>query len=301
MSALLRVAALAICFLVSGLHAQPAEVTPDAPEDAAARFLASLQFQRGTVSVEGADAVLALDTDFAYLGARDARRVLEELWGNPPDATVLGMVVPDAPRLDEAGSWAVVVTHSSDGYVSDEDAASIDYDALLAELREGTREENAFRRQEGYPTVELVGWATPPHYDAVSKKLHWAKELAFEGTSAHTVNYDVRVLGRRGYLSLNAVASRADLATVEAGMERLIPATSFAPGERYADFDPATDKIAAYGIAALIGGTLAAKAGFFGKLFAALLAAKKIVIPLLIGGIALLGRLFRRGERAPKP
>jgi uncharacterized membrane-anchored protein len=264
-------------------------------DDAAAEaFFSQLQYQQGTVAVEGANARLALDPTFKYLGARDARRVLEEAWGNPPDDTVLGMVVPSDIPLQEQASWAVVVTSSDEGYVSDEEAAETDYDAMLADLQAATEEDNEARQAQGYPTVHLLGWAAPPRYDAANKKLYWAKELQFQDAEEPTVNYDVRVLGRRGYLSLNAVAQKSSLPAVEAGMQRLIPLASFVEGERYADFNPSTDKLAAYGLAALVGGGLAAKAGLFGKLFAALLAAKKIVIPLLIGAVALGARLLGR-------
>ena len=102
----------------------------------------------------------------------------------------------------------------------------------------------------------------------------------------HTLNYDIRVLGRRGYLSLNAVAGVSDLADVQAGMQQLLPMTEFDPGSRYADYDAKNDKLAAYGIAALIGGGIAAKAGLFAKLGVLLLAGKKFVVLLLAGGVA---------------
>jgi uncharacterized membrane-anchored protein len=268
-------------------------------DDAAAEaFWSQLDYRQGTVSVEGANAQLALDASFKYLAARDARRVLEEAWGNPPDDSVLGMVVPtDVPLQDDA-SWAVVVTSSDEGFVSDEEAAEIDYDELLADMQAGTEEDNEARQAEGYPTVHLLGWAAPPRYDAANKKLYWAKELQFQESDESTINYDVRVLGRRGYLSLNAVAQKSSLPAVEAGMQRLIPQASFVEGERYADYNASTDKLAAYGLAALVGGGLAAKAGLFGKLFAALLAAKKIVIPLVVGAVAMVGRLLGRKKPA---
>lgn len=292
--ALAAAAALSFCIL-------PAAAQDD---EAAARAayeqqLATLQYRQGAQTLEQADAVLALDERFRFLAAADARRVLEELWGNPPDESVLGMVVPADVSLAADESWAAVVTYSAEGYVSDEEASAIDYSQMLQEMQAQTAEENAARRQQGYPTVELVGWASPPRYDAASKKLHWAKELAFEGSDGHTVNYDVRVLGRRGYLSLNAVGNMAQLGAMQAGMQQLIPQVEFAAGERYADFDASTDQVAAYGIAALVGGTLAAKTGLFAKLLAVLLAAKKIVIPLLIGAGVLVLRLFKRKSDQP--
>lgn len=287
--ALAAVAALSFCGLP--VFAQDDEAATRAAYE---QQLASLVYREGAQTLAEADAVLALDPQFRFLAAADARRVLEDLWGNPPDESVLGMVVPADVSLAAEESWAAVVTYSAEGYVSDEEASAIDYTQMLQQMQTATAEENDARRQQGYPTVELVGWASPPRYDAASKKLHWAKELAFEGSEGHTVNYDVRVLGRRGYLSLNAVGNMAQLPAMQAGMQQLIPQVDFQAGERYADFNESTDEVAAYGIAALVGGTLAAKTGMFAKLFALLLAAKKIVIPLLIGAGLLVMRLFKR-------
>ena len=97
------------------------------------------------------------------------------------------------------------------------------------------------------------------------------------------------MLGRRGYLSLNAVAGMSDLGEVQAGMQQLLPMTEFDAGSRYADYDAKSDKLAAYGIAALIGGGIAAKAGLFAKLGVLLLAGKKFIV-LLLAGIAALWR-----------
>lgn len=186
----------------------------------------------------------------------------------------------DAAR--PASGWAVVVTYSDEGYVSDEDAAKIDYAQMLQDLKAEDREINEARKEAGYPALSLVGWAEPPHYDAASKKLYWAKELKSEGSESNTVNYDIRVLGRRGYLSLNAVARMNELPEVKTGMQQLLPMVEFEPGSRYADYDKSTDKVAAYGLAALIGGGIAAKAGLFAKLGALLLGLKKLLIPLVL-------------------
>jgi uncharacterized membrane-anchored protein len=263
------------------------------------QFLQSLQFRSGAIEVPQAKARFNLDADFRYLDQADARRVLEDMWGNPPDEDVLGMIVPRSPGLADDGSWAVVVTYADDGYVSDEDASKIDYTKLLHEMQEQTREANPEREKAGYGTLQLVGWAVPPRYDGASNKLYWAKELEFNGHPNHSLNYDIRVLGRHGYLSLNAVSGMSELAQVREGMEKLLPMAEFEQGARYADHNPKTDKVAAYGVATLIGGGLAAKAGLFAKL--GLLLAKFWKL-LLIGVVALGGtvkKLFGgdRGNR----
>jgi uncharacterized membrane-anchored protein len=255
------------------------------------QLVSSLHYQQGQIALAQADAHLNLGPQFRFLDTADARKVLEDLWGNPPDDSVLGMVVPASVPLDSEHSWAVVLTESDDGHVSDEDAAKTDYPKLLKQMQEETEDENAERTKAGYSALHLVGWAEPPHYDAASKKLYWARELAADGSDQHSLNYDIRVLGRSGYLSMNAVAGMGDVAAVKAGMQELLPMVDFDPGKRYADYDAKTDKLAAYGVAALIGGGIAAKAGLFAKIGALLLAGKKLVV-LLLAAIAGVWRKF---------
>ena len=278
--------------LVAGLFvlASSAMAQEAGQQLSAEQFVASLHFKDGEIAVPEAEARFRLTPAFRYLDKADARRVLEQMWGNPPDDSVLGMIVPAQPALSEEDSWAVVVTYVDDGYVSDVDASAIDYDDMLKQMQEGTRDANAEREKAGYGTVDLLGWAVPPRYDTDSKKLHWAKELVFDGNPQHTLNYDIRVLGRRGYLSLNAIAGMSELAQVQQGMQQLLPMTEFDAGARYADYDKSTDKVAAYGLAALIGGGLAAKAGLFAKL--GLLLAKFWKLGLI--GLVVFGGVIKR-------
>ncbi|HJR74244.1 MAG TPA: DUF2167 domain-containing protein [Luteimonas sp.] len=293
-------ARMLLCGLLAVAGGALAEESADDGAAQAKAFVDSLHFRSGEIVVSEAKAHFRLGSEFRYLDKTDARRVLEEFWRNPPDDSVLGLVVPTATPLDSDESWAVVVTYADDGYVSDEDAAKTDYDELLKEMKQGTADENAERKKAGYETVDLVGWAVPPRYDGASKKLYWAKELAFEGSDQHTLNYDIRVLGRHGYLSLNAVSGMSELDTVRTGMQRLLPMTEFDAGARYADYDSSTDKLAGYGVAALIGGGIAAKSGLLAKLGVLLLGLKKLLIPLalvlLAFGKKILG-LFGRNKQ----
>jgi uncharacterized membrane-anchored protein len=269
----------------------------DAAAEASSRALISaLHFQSGEIAIPDADAHLRVQSGFRYLGHDDTRRVLEELWGNPPDDDVIGLLVPDNAPLDSDHGWAVLVTFVEEGYVSDADASKIDYTQMLAEMKQQTHDANAESKKAGYDAVELVGWAQPPRYDSEAKKIYWAKELQFEGGSQHALNYDIRVLGREGYLSLNAIAGMNDLALVRDGMTRVLPMADFDSGHRYADYKPGSDKLAAYGLAALVGGGIAAKAGLFAKLGVLLLAAKKFIALLLVGGAALVKKFFGKDK-----
>ena len=258
----------------------------------AQQLVASLNFQTGDVAIPEAKAHLQLGEGFRYLPKADARKVLEQLWGNPPDDKIIGLIVPTETPLLSENSWATLVTYVDDGHVSDADAAKIDYAKLLSDMKEQTQSQNEERKKGGYDAIELIGWAAPPRYDAQGKKLYWARELSIGNNSGRTLNYDIRVLGRTGYLSLNAIARMSDLSAVQSGMQRLLPMAGFDSGQRYADFNPSTDKLAAYGLAALVAGGIAAKAGLFAKLGLILLAAKKFVVLAVVAIGAAIKKLF---------
>src|SRR5262249_23061071 len=150
------------------------------------------------------------------LGAEGSRRLLTQGWNNPPGSadSVVGMLIPaKVSPLDPEG-WGIVITYDDGGFVNDKDAASIDFAKMLKDMQEATTAANAERKKAGFGSMSLVGWAEPPSYNPATHKLYWAKELAFEDGSEHTLNYNIRVLGRRGVLVLNAVASMHQLPTI---------------------------------------------------------------------------------------
>ena len=114
---------LGLLAVAASVNAQ--EASEDAVDPQAQALVSSLHWRDGTVAVPKAKATFKLDENFHYLEAADARKVVEQLWGNPPDDTVLGLVAPKSHDLLEDGAWAVVVTYSDDGYVSDKEAASM--------------------------------------------------------------------------------------------------------------------------------------------------------------------------------
>ncbi len=259
-------------------------------------FQSTLKFQSGTVAVPEAHVQLQLNDAFRFIGHEDSRRLLEEYWGNPPDDSVLGMLIPTADDLESDHSWAVVLTYSDDGYVSDEDAAKIDYSELLEDMQSDTADNNEALEEAGYQTVELRGWAQAPRYDAATKRLHWAKELMFAGSEQATVNYDIRVLGRGGYLSMNAIGGIDDLERINRGMTDVLGMAQFDTGHQYADYNPSTDKLAAYGVGALVAGGLASKAGLFAKVGILLAKFWKLALIGVIGLGVVARRLFAKGD-----
>lgn len=246
-------------------------------------FVASLQFQSGRVVLGNDLATLNLPDSLVFLDGENAQRLLVDGWGNPPDdVPPLGMILPAgvSPLADE--SWGVTVEYEDSGYVSDEDAADIDYSDMLKDMQSDMREANTWREENGYEAVQLVGWAAEPHYDAQGKKLYWAKELKFGDSDANTLNYNIRVLGRKGVLVLNFVANMDQLAEIEANVPAVLAATEFNPGQRYAEFNPDLDTVAAYGLGALVAGKVAAKTGLLAMLL--VLLKKFWIVPVLLFG-----------------
>ena len=185
---------------------------------------------------------------------------------------------------------------------TDDDASKINYDDLLKQMQAGVAEENKTRKEKGYPTVDLVGWAAQPHYDSATHKLYWAKKLKFEGEDGDTLNYSIRMLGRKGVLELNAIASVDQLSEIDAQTPQILGMVDFKEGNRYADFDPKVDKVATYGIAALVaGGALAAAAkfGLLKGLWIFILAAKKFIIIGAVAVAAYFKKFFKRDGSSP--
>lgn len=249
----------------------------------------SLDPQSGDIELGANLATLHVPDDFYFLGTDDAETVLVDIWGNPPGQDVLGMLFPSRYSPIDPDSWAVTVNYVADGWVSDDDAADIDYDELLEEMQQGIRDANPEREAAGYGTLELLGWAETPRYDAIGKKLYWAKELRFDGNYATTLNYEIRTLGRRGILTMTFIAAGSQLAEINNSRESVLAMAEFNDGNRYLDFDPSIDEVAAYGLGALIAGKVAAKTGL---LAAGFLLLKKVGIFLLIG-LAAVGRKLK--------
>lgn len=273
-------------------QAHPSGPSPtESPEAKLQAFEASLHFSQGKVLLRGDLASLDVNSAYRYLPPEDANKVLLA-WGNPPSPGVLGMIFPADKGPFDDGGWAVVIEYEEEGYVKDDDAAQLNFDSLLADMQKDTVEANAERVKEGYAEVTLKGWAEPPHYDAATHKLYWAKHLAFQGSSEDVVNYDIRVLGRRGVLVLQAVSSLELLPTLKASMPQVMSMVTFNDGSRYEDFQPGVDTVAAYGLGALVAGKLVAKAGLLKGLLAVLLAGKKFFVALLLPLFAWFKRRF---------
>jgi uncharacterized membrane-anchored protein len=253
----------------------------------------ALLYSTGKIKPEGGHVTLNVPEGFKYLNKDQSKYVLTKLWGNPESSSekVIGMIFPENSGPLADSSYAFVITYSEIGYVKDEDADKINYDEMLKNIQEDEKAENEKRTKAGYPAIHLVGWAQKPYYDRQRKVLHWAKELKFgEEEGPNTLNYEIRILGRKGMLSLNAVGKMYDLPQVNANISKVLAVASFTEGNSYFDFDPKVDHVAAWTIGALVAGKLLAKAGIFALIVKFLAPFWKFIVIAFAG----IGAWFKR-------
>jgi len=223
----------------------------------------SLIYKTGIIELESGNAILKVPDGFRYLDKEQSIYVLTNLWGNPADSSILGMLVPTNRGVLADDGWAFVISYEDMGYVKDDDADDIDYDDLLNEMKKETDEANPERIKLGYQKISLVGWASKPFYDKELKTLHWAQEMKFGDMETNTLNYNLRILGRKGVLNLNAVATINELSDVKSNINKIIKSVEYKDGDKYSDFNPEIDNVATWTIGGLVAGKVLAKAGFF--------------------------------------
>jgi uncharacterized membrane-anchored protein len=264
----------------------PAAGAPAAPQpDDQEKQFAALNWVKGpaTETIAG-NSTLVVPEGFVYLNRADTKKFLE-LNRNLAN----GQEVMIAPT---AGDWSAYLEFDDGGYVKDDE--KIDGAALLKSLQENTEAANEERQKRGWEPLHVTGWATPPAYNGTTKRLEWATVLSSNGHD--NVNFFTKILGRRGHTSVVMVSSNEGLQTSEASLNKVLEGYTFNSGESYAEWKPG-DKVAEYGLAALILGGAAAvatKKGLWGVLVGFLAAAWKAVAAAAVGVVAWLRARFAK-------
>ncbi len=243
-----------------------------------AELIASLHFQRGLVKLPSGIATIKLPEQYEYLAPEDANKLLVSAWGNPKREDTQGLIVSTNHSLLGPNGWAVVVRYSGDGHVreADAEAEELHYDDIIKALQKQTDDQSAERFKNGYSSISLLGWAEMPSYNTQLHEYTLAKELAVLGNPETTLNYNIRMLTRRGVLDLNAVASMHDFNQVKTETEQLAGLTEIAVGQSYSDFDRNHDPIAGYTVTEMVTGYVS-QLGWLSNLWATLIALKYAV------------------------
>jgi len=227
----------------------------------------------------GTQATLSLPVGYQFLRQQEAIRLLRTM-GNVPSGNELAIVA----STEEDNNWFVVVRFVDAGYVKDDDADNWKADEMMTAIREETNEDNRARQQTGVPPLTVRGWEEPPRYDKTGNKVVWA--ISAQSGQDVVVNYNTLALGREGYMSMNMVGDLAHLEALKPHTNLLLSHLNFVNGKKYADFNNATDKVAAVGLSALIAGA-AFKSGLLAKMWVLLvpflIALKKVLVFLVIG------------------
>jgi len=293
-------AAVAAATLLALAPAAMAGEPPASPQqEIQSEFNASAQAANAAMKTGPADvpvagqATLHLPDGYGYIPPAEAKRLLQAM-GNTIDDSVHGLVVP---TTDGKANWFVVVSYINAGYIKDDDAKEWNADELLDGIKTGTEQANEMRKSRGIPEMEIIGWVEKPQYEAATHRLVWSVSSRDRGSQERGdegINYNTLALGREGYISMNLVTDLAAVEQLKPTAKTLLAALDFDQGKRYADFDPSTDKVAEYGLAALVAGVAAKKLGMF-ALIAAFFAkfAKVIGIAALAGGAAVF-KIFKR-------
>jgi len=282
---------LLLTFLTVSAPAAAQGNDPEAAEDAReAAFLAALQelhWVKGPTTVDTVgESQLVIPEGYVFLNEADTAKFLE-LNENLSDGDEM-MVAP------ESLEWSAYLSFADEGYVKDDE--KIDADALLKALKDGTEAGNVERRKRGWEELHVVGWAIPPAYNDGTKRLEWATTLRSGGGQG--VNFFTKILGRKGHTTVVLVSSPSELSAAESQLNSLLAGYQFKPGNAYADYRPG-DKVATYGLAALVLGGAAAvatKKGFWAVIAGFFAAGWKLIVPAVVAIGAGLRRFFSKRE-----
>lgn len=280
---------LAALVLAPWAHAQSSSSSQDQQVQQFRQKLRELNWIRGpqSISVSG-NSTLRLPKGYAFLDAANTAK-FEELTQNLPHENEV-LVAPDTL------SWVAYLDFSDDGLVKDNE--KIDADAILASLKSSTEQANEERRRRGWNVLHIIGWAKPPIYNTVTKRLEWATLLESDGDQG--INFFTKILGRRGVTSVVLASSPANLDASVTQLDQVLTGYTFNTGERYSDWRPG-DKVAEYGLTGLIvGGAVAAAAkagllkGLWKLIVPAFVAAWKFIAAGVVALLAWIRSLFSR-------
>ena len=251
----------------------------------------------GPVSARLGDiADIKVPAGYRFTG-KDGTRKFLELTQNPPQGNELGTIIPEVSKevdSNDSEFWFVIFEFNEVGFVKDDDRDKLDADALLKSIKANTEQSNEERAKRGWAAYHVTGWYRPPFYDVSTKNLTWAMQgySATNDKQESSVNYSVRILGRRGTMSADLVLDPNLVNTAVPKFETLLAGYSFLPGSRYAEFR-AGDKVAEYGLATLVTGgavAIAAKTGLLAKLW-------KLIVAVIAALVAFLKRLWNYFKR----
>lgn len=250
---------------------------------------------QGPASVPLLDqAVLQMSSHYVWIPEPTAGQFMRAI-GNGANPQEVGLIFP----VEDDRHWMIVASYTPSDHIRDDDAKHWDVEALYKGLVDGTEAANEDRSRQGFAELEVTGWVERPTYDASTKRLIWSIALHEKHRPAadgHTINYNTYALGREGYITLDLITEPQAVARDKTDVRGLLDALRFNHGKRYEDFNSSTDREAAYGLAALVGGVAAKKLGLWAVVSGLLAKFIKLIAIAAVGVTATIKRFFGRRE-----
>lgn len=252
------------------------------------KILKSLHWIYGPKVVRvGKIATFKIPSGYMFLYPQDTAKIME-IFHNPPsykDEYYFG------PKNFE---WYGIFSYDDIGHVPDNE--NINADDLIESIKRGTEKDNKIRIQKGWKPMYILGWKFKPFYDKETKRLSWAIDA--ESGGSEVINYNTRILGRTGVTSAILVAGTTNLNHIVDTFNKVVDGYKFNDDQRYSSFTEG-DKVAKYGLAALIAGGAAAvatKKGFWATLIIGIKVFWKFIIAGIIAFFAFIGNIFKRKD-----
>ena len=235
-------------------------------------------------------AILHLPSNMVFIPKAEANGLLVA-WGNGAGDRLLGMIMPNGGQ----NNWAATIDQITEGFVKDDEAKDWDAAALLQNLKDGTESQNEDRKARGFDPLEVTGWIEIPNYEASTHRLVWSLKMIRKGIANDEnaiVNYNTYALGRDGYLEVDLMTNEKSVEQDKPFAKQILAALEYKSGKRYEDYKPDTDRLAEYGIAALIGGVAAKKLGFLALASVFILKFIKVIAVAGIVGLVAIKKFF---------
>jgi uncharacterized membrane-anchored protein len=247
----------------------------------------------GSHKLGESSSTLSLPPDHAAAFAADAVR-FETLLGNGH----LASRHVEAVVINRRNEQVIFQSFNDEGYITLDDWKDVDAAAMLATIKDNSEKDNAQKIRDGFSPVQVKGWLQQPTLDRDGNTVRWA--IAADDGSTPIVNAVALRLGRRGFEKLTWVGDANAYVAQGGELDLMLGSHTFDPGFRYADFVTG-DKVAAYGVGALVATLVGAKLAKVG-LFAGLLVLLKkfgVIAVVALGGVLAKFRRAIFGQKQP--
>jgi len=209
----------------------------------------------------------------------------------------------EAVAMVSTSGDVLYLTFVSSGFVTADDWKEVDAPKMLQDIRDATDGQNEERKKNGQSGLQVDGWVQEPRFDAARHSVVWILKLHEDNGGRPFLNATALALGRDGYERFVLAADADNPAKARSELNSLVGNFSYNKGSRWTDH-LSGDKLAGFGIAALVGtvaGATIAKTVGFGALLLLLKKFFVLIVAAVIGAIAWLRKRLTPRPLVPPP